>query len=138
MKQLILFAILLLGLASCQPSTLPETEAVPDTVIIIREAALTNVVEHFDLGLPMMAEDGWETAVSASPDLVGVHTYQFRQDSCFITISYPPNVAEATIYRVSFTDTTLDFYWEGDFNAAGQLIDPFSTNIISDNPDIVR
>lgn len=138
MKRLILFVILLLGLASCQPTAPTETKTAPENVVAIREAAITYVVNHFDLGLPTMAVDGWETAVSASTDLVGAHTYQFRQDSCFITISHSPNMTEAAVYRVSFTDTTLDFYWEGEFNTAGQLIDPFSTNIVSNNPDIVR
>ena len=133
-----LLFIILWGLASCQPTIQPETKAVPETVVTVREAAIRHVVEGFDLGLPMMAEDGWETAVSASPDPTKATIYQFRQDSCAITISYPITSPDATIYRVSFIDTTLDFYWEGDFNTAGQLIDPFSTTIISDNTNIVR
>jgi hypothetical protein len=71
------------------------------------------------MGFPPPGAD-W-TVEQPSGELVGYSEFRFSAADVVVTVGYPITAPDATVYEISVTSP--DFQWEGEADAAGQVIE---------------
>jgi hypothetical protein len=97
------------------------TAELPEGVKIARDAAIAYVNINYDIW-PRISEADWKVACVTPEDIVGASAYRLTADSCVITVSYPVTAPDSTIYHVVLDDSAVNFHWEGDVDAQGQVL----------------
>jgi hypothetical protein len=126
---LILSALIISGCtpATVQPTEPPTptpTEAVqaPEGICSARDAVLAYVCEHYREQAPA-SDLAWTEQCTTPEGLVGASTFQYAAKDWVITISYPVVAPEYVVYHVSLGNQTTGFWWEGEVDAAGQVME---------------
>lgn len=128
----IIFILSMLVVTGCTPSVaLSTTEPVqaepvnevPNEVLAARDAALSYVQEQYGAEAPALGLAWAGTSTLPEDPPPGWSAYQFTSRDCLITIGHPVLPPEQTIYQVSVENRATDFYWEGEVNAKGQVMD---------------
>lgn len=123
-KRIVLLSLLasalmfsLVGCASpAATSGPPEASAV---VVGARDAALTYVREHFE---DAPAESlAWVEERLTPEDLPGGVTWQYTAGDWVVTVSYAVLPPEWTLYRVSVSNESRGFQWEGRVDGSGRV-----------------
>ena len=78
--------------------------------------------------MPVGENETWKTAVFVPPDPDDPTVYHYYQGNCYVTVSIPSLISKTEPYRVTVTDHWLNYYWEGQYDANGDLIDAFTVN----------
>lgn len=118
----LLLALLWLAACSMPEPAVPVMDA-PDGVQRAFALARREVNRlHGDI---MPVDDGaWQLERLTPTGLVGAETFQYRYETCFATVTYPVVAPDQTIYTVSIIDNAMGLYWQGRFDAAGDLLWP--------------
>lgn len=114
--------VVVMSVVSCGGPAATEKPSSPQAspeVLAARDAALTYVREHYD---EAPAEGLSWTERRVTPEgLVGAETYEYAAEDWVVTVSYGVVAPEWTVYRVSVTNQSSGFEWEGRVDASGQV-----------------
>lgn len=95
-----------------------ETPAAPDPARA-RDAALAYLAANYRQNAPS-PDLTWAENI-LSQELVGASTFEYVAGDWTATVSFPMVAPENVIYRVTVTDHTTIFRWEGEVNASGEV-----------------
>ena len=118
----LLASALILSLGSCASPAPTDTPSAPEAsgeVVGARDAALTYVREHFEEG---PAESlAWVEERLTPEDLPGGVTWQYTAGDWVVTVSYAVLPPEWMLYRVSVSNESAGFQWEGRVDGSGRV-----------------
>ncbi|MCB9420147.1 MAG: PT domain-containing protein [Ardenticatenaceae bacterium] len=104
-----------------QPTDQPTTEPAPEPVQNAVDAALSYLRQTLNDAAPPENLD-WTATYTGESDRVGAGKYQFSADNWLITIDYPIVNPVDTIYSIIVTDSGSGAVWQGQVDAAGQVL----------------
>lgn len=90
----------------------PASE-VADPILAARDAALAYISTHYNVQTPW-AELTWARTRVTPEGLVGTETYQYHAEDWVITISFPMVAPEQVIYKVTVSNKSTNFLWQGE------------------------
>lgn len=94
----------------------------PAGVIEARDRALAYIVARYSEPMPVPEAD-WQIEDTTPEGLVGSSSFRFSAGEVVVEVSYPIVAPENEIYRVSVSNPTSSFHWEGEVNPAGLVIE---------------
>ncbi len=129
-------------LTDAPPNTADDAQTDEVTIVITgaqsaRDAATIFVRDHYGLFVPL-GDDHWLEENITPEDIVGTSAYQFTSGNWAVSILFPVIAPESIIYTVLVTNDSIQFSWEGQIDAFGEVAETASSTSqgsgISDAP----
>ncbi len=97
-----------------------------------RDVGMVYIRDHFGLFVPTK-EGAWSEASITPEGVVGSSAYQYTSGDWSISVIFPIVALENTIYTLLVTNHAMDFAWEGQVDAFGQISEVSSTTHLKEN-----
>jgi len=102
-----------------QPSEAPVDAPDPDRA---RDVALAFLSGRYGEQAPALGLT-WTDENVTPEGLVGASTFQYASADWAVMVSFPIVAPQATVYQVVVANQVTGFQWEGEINAAGQVVE---------------